>query len=72
MQRHFSNRGEALAELTAAKMLAHRKPTTESTSTFQAARQVKSEQWFKTPEGISQRRKSMKPSKHDEQNTPLL
>ncbi len=72
MQRHFSNRGEALAELNAAKMLARRKPTTQSMSTFQSARQVKSEQWFKTRGESSQRRKSVKPPKHDEQGTRLL
>ena len=35
MQRHFSNRGEALAEVTAARMLARRKRFAESASTAQ-------------------------------------
>jgi len=30
MQRHFSNRGEALAETAAAKMMAHRMPVARS------------------------------------------
>lgn len=30
MQRHFSNRGEALAEMAAAKMMAHRIPIASS------------------------------------------
>ena len=30
MQRHFSNRGEALAEMAAAKMMAHRMPVAKS------------------------------------------
>jgi hypothetical protein len=32
MQRHFSNRGEPRAEVTAAKMLAGREPSTQSQS----------------------------------------
>jgi len=72
MQRHFSNRGEALAELIAAKMLARRKPSAEFASTVQAARQVRPGQWFKTPEEILRRRKNTKPPTHKEQGIPML
>jgi hypothetical protein len=41
MQRQFSNRGEALAEVTAARVLARRKQPGKS-----AGRRVTSNQWF--------------------------
>jgi len=46
MQRHFSNRGEALAELTAARMLAGRKRPRKSEFGTQAVRQATTKQWF--------------------------
>jgi hypothetical protein len=45
MQRHFSNRGEALAEVAAAKMMAHRMPAGKSN---QRKSNFTPEQW-KTP-----------------------
>jgi len=38
MQRHFSNRGEALAGMAAAKMLAHRTPIAKSSQRRSRAR----------------------------------
>jgi len=46
MQRHFSHRGEALAEVTAARMLAGRKRLEKSPSGAQTGRRVTSKQWF--------------------------
>ena len=40
MQRHFSDRGEALAEVTAARMLAGRKQLGKSASITQDGRQA--------------------------------
>jgi|PeaSoiMetatran63_FD_contig_51_3563017_length_772_multi_9_in_0_out_0_3 hypothetical protein len=45
MQRHFSNRGEALAELAAAKMMTHRTALAKSVSSNQRERGVKPGQW---------------------------
>jgi hypothetical protein len=42
MQRHFSNRGEALAEVAAAKMTAHQIPIAKFS---QEGSRVKPEQW---------------------------
>jgi hypothetical protein len=46
MQRHFSNRGEALAEVSAARVLAGRKTSAKSSFVTQAGRRGKPEQWF--------------------------
>ncbi|HYL12012.1 MAG TPA: hypothetical protein VEV41_03200 [Terriglobales bacterium] len=45
MRRHFSNRGEALAEATAAKTLASRKPLGKFTSAARSGKRVTAEQW---------------------------
>jgi len=45
MQRHFSNRGEALAEVTATRMLVGRKGAARSEFTTQG-RRAKPEGWF--------------------------
>jgi len=50
MQRHFSNRGEALAEVTAARMLGRRKRSPQSAFTTQPRRGTRSEVWFARPE----------------------
>ncbi len=72
MQRQFSNRGEALAEATAARMLARRKRSAGSALTTQGGRQAKPEQWFMKPPEITQRPKPKPPVKHDADVTPLL
>jgi hypothetical protein len=71
MQRHFSNRGEALAELTAARMLAGRGRSARSALTVQGGRQATPEQWFMKPAVTTQPPKT-KQSKHDKDVTPLL
>ena len=45
MQRHFSNRGEALAEMVAAKMMAGRKSLTKSRFAGQSGRRIAPGQW---------------------------
>jgi hypothetical protein len=49
MQRHFSNRGERLAEDVAAKMLVHHKPSAKSALINQARRLGASGNWFPQP-----------------------
>jgi len=69
MQRHFSNRGEALAEVTAARMLARRIRPAEPASATQRGRQAKAAQWFTSQRT---RPKAAKHPKHDADITPLL
>ncbi len=45
MQRHFSNRGEALAEVAAAKMMTHRTTMTKSALPNQRRRGMAPGQW---------------------------
>lgn len=51
MHRHFSNRGEALAEVTAARMLGARKYSAKSASITQDGRRVTTQQWFLAASG---------------------
>ena len=44
MQRHFSSRGEALSEVTAARVLARRTPSQKAVA--KGARRSAAEQWF--------------------------
>jgi hypothetical protein len=71
MQRHFSNRGEALPEVTAARMLVGRGRFAQSARTAQGGRQAKSEQWFTKPTATTKQPKARQP-KHDENVTPPL
>lgn len=51
MQRHFSNRGEALAEVAAAKMMTHRMPVAKSS---QRGSRITPGNWkTRVPESIS-------------------
>jgi len=70
MQRPFSNRGQALAEVTAARMLARQKRLAGSALAAQSGRKAKAEPWSK-PAEITQRPKT-KPPKHDADVTPVL
>ena len=72
MQRHFSNRGEALAEVTAARVLARRKAPVNSAFTARTGGRFPSEQWFMKPAVTTQRPKTKQQPKHDENVTPLL
>lgn len=45
MKRHFSNRGEALSEVTAARVLASRKASIKTSSMTQADRRTGSPFW---------------------------
>ena len=62
MQRHFSNRGEALAEVTAARMLVSRKRSPQSAFTTQACRRTKPELWFSQPVEATPRPKRKQPN----------
>lgn len=46
MKRHFSNRGEALSEVTAARVLANRKVSVRTSFMTQADRRTGSPFWF--------------------------
>jgi len=46
MKRHFSNRGEALPEVTAARVLANRKASVRTSFVTQADRRIGSPFWF--------------------------
>jgi hypothetical protein len=72
MQRHFSNRGEALAEVTAARVLARRKAPVNSSFTARTGGRFPFEQWFMKPAVTTQRPKTKQRPKHDEDVTPLL
>jgi hypothetical protein len=71
MQRHFSNRGEALPEITAARMLAGRKTSAHSAFTTRVGRRSKPEQWFVQPAGIPNFPKR-KPQQRGEDTTLVL
>ena len=69
MQRHFSNRGEALSEVIAARTLARHNPA-QSASTVQAGRASKTERWFKTKETVPVSK--AKHTKREKGDLPLL
>ena len=63
MQRHFSNRGEALAEVAAVKTMTHRMPLAKSVFPSRRRKGVTLGQWqAQVPEGIG----STSPSKKRE------
>lgn len=71
MQRHFSNRGEAPAEVTAARVLASRKGPGKSALVSSASRRVTSKQWFaKSVEEIRRPRKT-RPKRNGDGTTVL-
>jgi hypothetical protein len=57
MHRHFSNRGEALAEVTAARVLGARKYLAKSASSTQDGRRLTTQQWFSRPAEATHRPK---------------
>jgi hypothetical protein len=71
MKRHFSSRGEALAEVTVARCLASRKASVKTSFMNQSDRRTKSSGWLLAPKGaISLPAKKHKESK--EENTLIL
>jgi hypothetical protein len=70
MQRHFSNRGEALAEVTAARTSAGRKRSAQAEFTTQG-RRSKVQQWFSQPVETTTPAKRKQPIQ-DANITPLL
>ncbi len=57
MKRHFSARGEPLAEVTAARGLADRKASLKSAFMSQADRRTRTAPWFSQPLEVSNRPK---------------
>ncbi len=72
MQRHFTSRSEALSEVTATRMLAHRKLSAESAPAVQGGRPAKSCYWFKAPEKSPHSRKNVNPPKHNGQDSLIF
>lgn len=66
MQRHFSSRGEALAEVTAARMLARRKHPGKSVGP-----RVTTNQWFSHRVEEIHRPKTKKPKRSGDVTTVL-
>ena len=61
MQRQFSSRGEALSEVTAARMLARRKAQSTSGFTARVSGRSAPEQWFSHPvDAVRQSKKKAK------------
>jgi hypothetical protein len=71
MQRHFSNRGEALAEVTAARALARRKAQANSALTARARGRFTPEQWFSHPVEAIRQPKQRKPERNGDVTTVL-
>jgi len=71
MQRHFSNRGEALAEVTAARVLARRTQLAKSTCITKSGRQGTTEQWFARPVETNHRPERKRPNRSGDV-TPFL
>jgi hypothetical protein len=71
MQRHFSNRGEALPEVTAARMLAGGKRSAKSGLGTQAGRRATSEQWFSRPPETTPRPTKKRSKKNEDVTTTL-
>lgn len=66
MKRHFSNRGEALSEVTAARGVADRRAPVRAGFRTQADRREKSPHWFSQREEIrSPRKRKQKPPNED-------
>jgi len=71
MKRHFSNRGEALAEVTAARCLASRKASIRTSFMIQADRRMGSSIWLRPAREItSPPKRKQKPS--TKENTLVL
>jgi len=66
MKRHFSNRGEALAEVTAARWLASRKASAKTSFMIQADRRIGSSTWLLPPKGTTSPRKTKQKVPNDE------
>lgn len=71
MQRHFSNRGEALSEITAARVLARRRKRAKSVPTKQDVRRNMPAEWFVRPAEATHR-PVMKPPHREGDDSPLL
>ena len=71
MHRHFSSRGEALAEVTAARVLARRKAPAKATFTIRAGRQLIPERWFSEPVKTTPRPKRKQPKQNGDLTTFL-
>jgi len=66
MQRHFSNRGEALAEVTAARMLRGKKRLAKSAVVAQPGRRANLGQWFSQPLKTTSRPKRKQPDRSED------
>jgi uncharacterized protein (TIGR02246 family) len=72
MQRHFSNRGEALPELTAARMMASRSRPQKPTSAAESNRRARTRQWFSPPAATTPQPKKKQPNQIEKVATVAL
>lgn len=66
MKRHFSNRGEALAEVTAGRGRADRKASLRTAFMTQGDRRATPERWFSRPLEITNRPKGKQPRRNED------
>jgi hypothetical protein len=71
MQRHFSHRGEALAEVTAARMLARRNVAQSGSAAAGAGQRLRPGQWFSQPVGTTSQRTKKQRDRNGEVTTSL-
>jgi hypothetical protein len=69
MQRGFSNRGEALAEVTAARVRARRTPARSAPISREGLRGT-NQQWFSPPVEAPRRPKTREPKRYEDDITP--
>jgi len=66
MKRHFSNRGEALAEVAAARSLTERKTSSKTIFRTKVDRRAKSQSWFPQSVEVLNRFKANQPRRNDD------
>jgi len=71
MRRHFSNRGEAISEVTAARVLASRKTEIRGSFMTQAERRTNPPFWPLQQVGVRNRPRKKQPKRNDD-DTILL
>jgi len=71
MKRHFSNRGEAISEVTAARVLASRKTVVRASFMTQAERRTNPPFWSLQPVGVRNRPSKKLPKRNDDHEIVL-
>jgi hypothetical protein len=66
MKRHFSNRGEAISEVTAARVLANRKTAIKASFMTQAERRINPPFWSLQQVEVRNRPRKKHPQRNDD------